>query len=473
MEYEWMELYAELLRNYLRLEASSEIEREPIHQGWLFTLHDINLSGTPDLIIWESNPGRNFIVYSAYAFENGGIVPLEITERFRGRGFGWEDSIFFPPNNVEGIITMLHSEVPLDSYTLARRNESSLFVAVSVIVNSNYGLCYVRGADVTPMVGYSARLATNHHIDWHNSWIYQGYVLTTRDETSRVFRNYFGDEDLHPNPLIWLNEENITNYVFGWQASPRPPFLMAEPTPLPTPPFTIKATPIPKSDTELDWMEAYSAVLRSYAATSFEADEWGTVWDSHAFTLQNINHSGTPDLIIWRTSPSLFFSAYSAYAFENGEVVPLEIAEWFGGRGLGVFFLPNNAAGFITTQGESGFSRFQLIRRQGNSLFVEVSAHRNWTPRQGGLAYELLYIRGVSVIPTEFPNALYELWWTGHEEWLRINPGYVLTAEEEFFRVFELVTSKPGLDELYMYSPSSPLLSINEANIQNHVFGWQ
>ena len=125
------------------------------------------------------------------------------------------------------------------------------------------------------------------------------------------------------------------------------------------------------------WQIAYAALLRKYAIHNIGEYRYWPFTDGGSdglFTLHDINKDSVPELIIWASSQGGYFSAYVAYTFADGEIVPLEIIGGFGGRGPSLFTPPNNREGLITTSSGSGYDAFALIIIEGHALSVQVRA---------------------------------------------------------------------------------------------------
>jgi len=93
----WQEAYTALLIDYLRSPAYDG------HLGWRFILHDFDLNGAPELIIF-GNAGIMSFSVAAYSFRDGGAIPLEIVEDF------WPAALFMPLENRQGLIVKRFSD---------------------------------------------------------------------------------------------------------------------------------------------------------------------------------------------------------------------------------------------------------------------------------------------------------------------------------------------------------------------------
>ena len=213
----WQEAYAVLLRDYAKKEIG-EYAASMLGIGGLFTLYDINKCGVPELIIWEASQGGFFSSYAAYTFENGVIVPLEINDRFGGRGY----SIFSTPNDMPGIITV-SVESGFTRHTLINMEEHSLNIKVSTVeswtnnrsrLEPEKSLYFIRGTE-----NISIEIPDEIK-EWYGWLLSLGYVLVPEDEYNTILDNIFGSPPVYSTDGIWpsaITEETIQNILFGWQ----------------------------------------------------------------------------------------------------------------------------------------------------------------------------------------------------------------------------------------------------------------
>jgi len=216
----WQYAYVELLREYAEREIGEyAYEYMPSAASGMFTLHDIDKDGIPELIIWEFSQGGYFLAYAAYTFTDGNIAPLDI-----GRGVGGRGHAIFPtPDNMPGII-LTSGGSGYNLYTFVRMDGHSLVVEVSAFVNWSswqsgyeYSLHYIRGMDISPV-------EFPESLDWieyehHRERLSFGYTLVSEEEFNRVLDDVFGD--LSADLGLWppeINEANIQHVIFGWQS---------------------------------------------------------------------------------------------------------------------------------------------------------------------------------------------------------------------------------------------------------------
>ncbi|MCL2357356.1 MAG: hypothetical protein FWC70_09420 [Defluviitaleaceae bacterium] len=96
---DWQIAYAELLRHY------AEIPRPEYYPAFSFILHDINRSGTPELLITYIAAGIGG--ESIYTFRDGEVIPLEFYD-----GFFAYFGLFVRPG-ANGIITQAYGDIRL------------------------------------------------------------------------------------------------------------------------------------------------------------------------------------------------------------------------------------------------------------------------------------------------------------------------------------------------------------------------
>jgi len=239
-----------------------------------------------------------------------------------------------------------------------------------------------------------------------------------------------------------------------------------------TTPHVEATTPAPTHENATDlapWQQLYAEILRYYQNKmmgSWAEDllvEVGETLLGGLFTLHDFDKSGIPELIIWSFSQGAYFDVYSAYTYEGGEIVQLEIRDWFGGRGPSIFMPPSNRQGLIAMPSGSGYFRYNFISMDGNSLNLEVSVLELST---WDWEYSIYYIKGADVTPMEFTEKHYGRICTDccYEE--RVSLGYVLTSEDEFDRIISEIFGNPN------HSEGAWPHEINEANIQDIIFGW-
>jgi len=210
------------------------------------------------------------------------------------------------------------------------------------------------------------------------------------------------------------------------------------------------------------WLQAYAEVLMHYAGREIgEYAAYVMAENGGRFSLHDFDHSGVPELIIWECGSGGFFFVYTAYAFEDGQVVPLEINRRFGGRGFSIYSPPSNARGIILTSRESGHDSYAWVTKQGRSLDATVSARRDSTPWQGGYDYSLYFVRGLDVAEAEYPDTFWR-WRCAECCYAHFAQfGYVFVSEEDFYSVLKTVFGQPR-----EYDGMWPV-EITEANIRD------
>jgi len=187
--------------------------------GGLFTLHDINGDGVPELIIWAPSQGGYFSAYAAYTFIDGDVASLEIVEGFGGRG----SSLFSRPDGREGLIVTSGGS-GYSAYTLIMMERHSVAAQVDIFENwsprqsqFDFSFYYVRGVDVTPM-----QFPDGAEYEWwyvnHLEWLSFGFILVDEKEYSRVLGEVFGGiYARYAESPREISEGNIQNIVFGWR----------------------------------------------------------------------------------------------------------------------------------------------------------------------------------------------------------------------------------------------------------------
>ena len=228
-----------------------------------------------------------------------------------------------------------------------------------------------------------------------------------------------------------------------------------------------------ESELTQTWQEAFAELLLDYewliigeyAELMWEIGNFDFPF-SGLFTLHDMNGDGIPELIVWQAGQGGFFSVYSAYTYSNNEIVPLEILDYFGGRGPSIFSPPSNMQGIITTTVESGFTWYTLIKMEGHRLHAPISIYEDWTGLQSSYGDSLYFVRGLDVVPMDIPYELNHIFdcCCVEERALR-GITYTFVAQEEFYRVLKDVFGNP--DDLGDWP-----LEINETNIQNVIF-WR
>ena len=228
----WQKAYAALLLEYterivgewalelIDIDGDRLCNRFP-YSG-MFTLHDMNGDGVPELLIWEACSGAFFHIYAAYTFADEEIVPLEIIDRFGGRGFG----IFLPPDNEPGLIATI-IESGFTSYRLITMEGSTISSPISAFedwsprqtAEYNFSLHYVRGADVTP-AEHPEDFWRWVHYSHYEEWVARGYVFVSEEEFNWVIDSIFGNPHGQYNDTkgTWplsINETNILEEIFN------------------------------------------------------------------------------------------------------------------------------------------------------------------------------------------------------------------------------------------------------------------
>jgi len=221
----WQGAYAELLRHYAGKVIGSwaqeiQAKLDIVQLGGLFTLHDMDGNGMPELIIWSFSQGGYFDVYSAYTFADDEIIQLELRDRFGGRG----SSIFVPSNNRHGLITTPGGS-GYDRHNFITMDRHSLSLEVSVLEiwtpwEYDFSIYYIRGASVSLI-----EFTDMHHI-WictdccHNELNSRGFVLTSEEEFERVindvFSNTYHSDGMWPHEI---NEANIKDVLLNFSTS--------------------------------------------------------------------------------------------------------------------------------------------------------------------------------------------------------------------------------------------------------------
>ena len=220
----WQEAFAELLLDYEEqiigeyAELMWEMENFDFPFSGLFTLHDMNGDGMPELIVWQAGQGGFFSVYSAYTYSNNKIVPLEIIGDFGGRG----PSIFSPSSNMQGIITAT-IESGFTRYTLIEMEDYSLRAPISIYEDwtglqslNGTSLYFVRGLEVVPM---EIPHELSHIFDCCcvEERASRGiiYTFVAQEEFYRILEDVFGNPNDSGDWPLEITEANVQNAIFG------------------------------------------------------------------------------------------------------------------------------------------------------------------------------------------------------------------------------------------------------------------
>jgi len=188
----------------------------PAEKGWLFTLHDINGDGVPELIIWESVVSFFFAAHSVYTFFDGEAELLEIAEGFGGNPASL--SIFSRHDNIPGIIVSGSGEL-FRRYMLVSMEGNSLSIDICFTVTT---LPWVRGYDdilyyIRGLHTVTTKLPV--FLYWleeeHERMISEGYVLVSELVFYKLHDAVFGflpvSERPHLHPLTGV-ERVITSW---------------------------------------------------------------------------------------------------------------------------------------------------------------------------------------------------------------------------------------------------------------------
>ena len=214
----WQEAYLALLQQYYAELDALELYLYP-EQRPLFTLHDINRDGIPELLIFEHVFSSIFFSYAAYTFIDGAVQRLEIDESFGGSAAGL--SIFSPKDNTPSIIVRGGGE-GFWRHMLISMEKYSLVVEVGATVNTlryrghDGVLYYVRGLEVTPAELPDSLYWLAEEKEWMNyRW---GYVLVTEEEFNRVLDDVFGDmSEMERSWLSPITEFHISSAILNWE----------------------------------------------------------------------------------------------------------------------------------------------------------------------------------------------------------------------------------------------------------------
>jgi len=220
----WQEAFAELLFDYEGriigeyAELMWEMGNFDFPFSGLFTLQDMNGDGIPELIVWQAGQGGFFSAYSAYTYSNNKIVPLEIIGDFGGRG----PSIFSPPSNIQGIVTVT-IESGFTRHTLIEMEDHSLSAPISIYADwtglqtsNGTSLYFARGLEVVPM---EIPHELSHIFDCCcvEERASRGiiYTFVAQEEFYRVLEDVFGNPDGSGDWPLEITEANIQNVIFG------------------------------------------------------------------------------------------------------------------------------------------------------------------------------------------------------------------------------------------------------------------
>lgn len=197
----WQDAYSALLSKYYN--ATTHL---PAEESWLFTLHDINGDGVPELFIWEPVVSFFFAIHSAYTFFDGEAHQLEIADSFGGNPSSL--SIFSRPDNTPGMIVNGHGEL-FWRHMLISMKGNSLAIDVCFtgsVLPRDRGyddvLYYIKGLDVVPveLPDFLYWL-----IEEHERMTSEGYALVSQEEFFRLRDIVFGSmleaDGSRPRPL--------------------------------------------------------------------------------------------------------------------------------------------------------------------------------------------------------------------------------------------------------------------------------
>jgi len=287
----WRQAYAAILR-----ELAPEFINYWDNSPGLFFLYDINGTGTPNLIVFEDNPGFGFLTRRAYAFAGGALSPIEL-----GDMPGHLTWFYMPPGDT-GIVAISGGGDGISFYWLEleadgfRRRVSGWYFS-----------------------------SGEHFID--------GQEVSV-DEFFSVFPHTISAGRFNENFLrIWqMTEENIQNVVLGVEQ----PYTAAEEA----------------AAAQLTWRQAYADLLRELAPEF--TSQWGVSADFHLF---DIDGTGTPNLLVTEWGAGGHSGLHSAYAFEDGALSQIELGD-MQGLSVSSFYMPPGDTGIVGSWVVAGSQMF-------------------------------------------------------------------------------------------------------------------
>ena len=307
----WQEAYAALLRDYV-LSGFDE------YMGWRFILHDFDLNGIPELLIFGNQGWRSESV-AAYTFVDGEVLPLEIDQQ------RWTSFYAVPLDDGQGIIGRSFSS-NLDSYM---HYDDVVSVGLWNLITLDEGRL------TTETIAFDVWLTSAL---WEERVVhyYIGGTKVTEAEFAQATQSLFGNWDygIHRLGIVPDNvtEATIQERIFGWNSAP------------------------------LTWQEAYASLLREYSERPVD---W--TWEAGLyFVLHDVDRDGIPELFVVKKNYSGHVR-HNVYTFSKGEIVPLEPVELFGS----LFVLPNQPGFMLTSPMGSGSGFIQMILDEGQ--FIRVS----------------------------------------------------------------------------------------------------
>ncbi|MCL1993271.1 MAG: hypothetical protein FWG66_10030 [Spirochaetes bacterium] len=292
----WRQAYAAILRELAQVTDG----------GWRvfdsFFLHDIDGTGTPNLIVFREVGGQ-LVPRGAYAFEGGVLSPIEL-----GDMPGHLSDLFIPPGDT-GIVAF--TEFP----DIAPMTFNWLELEDGIFRQRVFGWTMFQPEDWDDWSG-----------PWQATFRIDGQEVSA-DEFSSVFRRWGNSQ------RMWgLTEENIQNAVF-----------------------------------DEAWRQAYAAILRELAIEF--TDEFGI----HAFFfLYDIDGTGTPNLIVFENEFGLAPGVYphSAYAFEGGALIQLELGDMPGI--VGFLYIPPGTTDIVTGWGFGDAMTFDRLELEADGFRQRV-----------------------------------------------------------------------------------------------------